>query len=94
MTGAMANAQHCRTEFIKYAKGSKEQAAAQADVFPERIRAVAAEEKCEFLDMRGIWDEYVKNAGKPEEWFRRDIIHANDRGKQILGRVLERFLAP
>jgi len=94
LTGAVANTQHCRSEFIKFSGMVPEQAAEQADMFPQRVQTMAAEEKCEFLDMRSIWDEYVKDAGRPEEWFRRDIIHANDRAKQILGRVLEKHFAP
>jgi len=94
MTGAVANTERCRAEFIKHAGKNAEQAAARADAFPQRVQAMAAEEKCEFLDLRSIWDEYVKNASRPEDWFRRDIVHANDRAKQILARVLERYFAP
>ncbi|MCY3023108.1 MAG: SGNH/GDSL hydrolase family protein [Planctomycetota bacterium] len=94
MSGAVANAERCRAEFVKHSGLPAEKAEEKVAAFPERIKAVAAEEKCEFLDMRAIWDEYMKGAAKPEEWFRRDIIHANDRGKQILGRVLERFFTP
>ena len=32
--------------------------------------------------------------GRPRAWFRRDEVHANSRGKQILGRILERFFDP
>jgi len=94
MTGPVANTQVCRSDFIKGAGEHAEQAAALAAAFPQRVQAMAAEEQCEFLDMRNVWDEYVKKAGQPEDWFRRDPVHANDRGKQILGLVLERYFTP
>ena len=32
--------------------------------------------------------------GKEVGWFMRDPIHANQRGEQVLGRILDRFFAP
>ena len=93
-TGAVANSRRCRSEFLKHTRLPKEKAIELVDGFAARVRNVAAEERCEFLDTRAIWDAYAENAGKPVDWFRRDIIHANDRGKQVLGRILERYFAP
>ena len=28
---------------------------------------------------------------KPHDWFNRDYVHNNDRGKQLIGRVLQRY---
>lgn len=92
-TGAVANSRRCRSEFLKHTRLPQEQAVALTDGFIGRARAMAEEERCEFLDTRAIWDAYVKKAGESEDWFRRDVIHANDRGKQVLGRVLERYFA-
>lgn len=46
------------------------------------------------FDMRTAWEEYLVASGRPRAWFQRDIIHANGRGKQILGRIMEQFFAP
>lgn len=58
------------------------------------MRRLAAEVKVEFLDMHGPWGRYIRESGKELVWFKRDDIHANGRGEQILGRILSRYLAP
>ena len=55
---------------------------------------MAAQEKVEFLDMAGPWGRYIHDSEHALGSFKRDRVHANDRGKQILGRILERFFAP
>ena len=57
--------------------------------FRFNMQKVAAEEKCAFFDMTGPWWEYVQNSGKTYGWFMGDAVHANDRGCQIIGRLLE-----
>jgi lysophospholipase L1-like esterase len=59
-----------------------------------RLMRLASEEKCEFLDMTGPWWQYVQNSGKTYGWFRGDAVHANERGAQILARILEKYFAP
>lgn len=52
----------------------------------------------DFARERGIafWNvtvptaDYLAASCKPHDWFNRDFIHNNDRGKQIIGRVLQR----
>ena len=44
----------------------------------------------EFIDMAKRWNDYLGKSQKSREWFNRDGIHGNDRGKQILGRILEK----
>ncbi len=58
------------------------------------LKKLAEEEKCGFFDMTGPWWEYIQTSGYALNSFKRDPIHANDRGKQILGRLMEKFLAP
>lgn len=53
---------------------------------------VAREEKAAFLDMSGAWGRYIRSTDKPLEWFKRDAIHANAYGEQVLGRILARYL--
>jgi lysophospholipase L1-like esterase len=62
--------------------------------FTERLRTMADEEKAAFLDTRGLWDAYIEQSSRPLDWYQRDWVHANERGKQVLGRMLERFFAP
>jgi len=62
--------------------------------FNAALHAVAEAGQITYLDMNTIWHTYIGASQKPFEWFHRDLLHANDRGKQILGRILERFFAP
>ena len=59
------------------------------DNFRYGMQKVAQEEKCAFFDMTGPWWEYVQNSGKTYGWFMGDRVHANARGCQIIGRLLE-----
>jgi len=59
-----------------------------------QLLRLASELKVEFLDMHGPWGRYIRESGKELTWFKRDNIHANERGAQILGRILSRYLAP
>ncbi len=57
--------------------------------FRFNMQQVAIEEKCAFFDMTGPWWEYIQNSGKTYGWFKGDAVHANGRGCQIIGRLLE-----
>jgi lysophospholipase L1-like esterase len=59
-----------------------------------QLRDLATELQCEFLDMTGPWWQYVQASGKTYGWFRGDAVHANERGSQILARILEKYFAP
>ena len=62
--------------------------------YRSRLKQLAEDEKCGFVDMTGPWWRYVQESGKDYGWFQRDRVHANDRGFQILGRILEKSFAP
>lgn len=62
--------------------------------YRDRLRQLAEEERCGFIDMTGPWWRYVQESGKCYGWFQRDRVHANDRGFQILGRIIETFFKP
>jgi len=64
------------------------------DSYRTRLKRLAADEHCGFIDMTGPWWRYVQQSGKDYGWFQRDRVHANQRGFQILGRILETFFAP
>ena len=57
------------------------------------MQRVAMEEKCAFFDMTSPWWTYVQDSGKTYGWFRGDAVHANARGCQIIGRLLQRWFA-
>ena len=57
--------------------------------FRFNMQKVAAEEKCAFFDMTGPWWTYIQDGGKTYGWFMGDAVHGNDRGCQIIGRLLE-----
>ncbi len=66
----------------------------QGDDYRARLLRMAAEEEVEFLDMTGPWGQYIKDSGLACGWFMRDVVHANERGFQVLGRILEKYFAP
>ena len=59
--------------------------------FRFNMQKVAAEEKCAFFDMTGPWWAYIQQSGKTYGWFQGDRVHANKRGCQIIGRLLEQW---
>lgn len=59
--------------------------------FVEKQRRLADEMKVEFLDIATAWHNYLGQSGKPWLWFQRDVVHGNDRGKQIVGRIIEAY---
>jgi len=61
---------------------------------PHPLARMAEEERAAFLDMGLVLGNYLLDCGKPYEWFMRDTVHPNDRGKQVMGRILERYFAP
>jgi len=75
-------------------RGPRSELLRRMETFPDDLRRMTSDEKVEFLDMRAAWDDYMLRSYRPQEWFLRDIIHANSRGKQVLGRILSRYLAP
>ena len=62
--------------------------------YRRRLKALADETKSDFLDMTAHWGRYVRESGEDLASFKRDEIHANARGEQILGRILARHLRP
>jgi len=64
------------------------------DSYRARLKRLADEIHVEFLDLRGAWGESIRQSGKDLDWFHRDPVHANERGEQIIGRILYRYLAP
>lgn len=59
-----------------------------------KLRALAESEDIAFLDMTAHWGRYIRESGHDIEWFKRDEVHSNGRGQQIIGRILAAHLAP
>jgi hypothetical protein len=53
------------------------------------LQKIANEEKCAFFDMNGPLWKYIKESGNTPGWYMADNTHANSRGCQIIGRLLE-----
>ncbi len=62
--------------------------------YRSRLSKLAQDEKAAFIDFAGIWGTYLRECGRPRLWYMRDPVHANERGFQVLGRILERWFAP
>jgi hypothetical protein len=71
--------------------GEKRKDSAQ---FATRLRRMAMVEKVDFFDIRKAWDEYMVSSGHDYDWFLRDSIHGNSRGKQVVGRLLAEYFRP
>ena len=55
------------------------------------LELLARETGAAFLDMEAAWAGYIRKSGKDLDWFKRDPIHANERGEQILGHILDSY---
>jgi hypothetical protein len=58
------------------------------------LRSLADEFGAEFFDMQFAWGEYLRQAGKPLGFFKRDPVHANAEGEAVLARILEQYFLP
>ena len=58
-----------------------------------KMRKLAEEEKCGFIDLDGPLNQYILDTGS-RGWYMKDYVHANDRGSHIIGRLLFEFFKP
>lgn len=65
-----------------------------SDGYHARIKRLADELHCEFVDLATAWGLHMKSCGKPYEHFMRDSLHANTRGKLVIGEILRAHFAP
>ncbi|MBL8991947.1 MAG: SGNH/GDSL hydrolase family protein [Spirochaetia bacterium] len=59
--------------------------------FNKELATMAEEEEVAYFDIGAAWHEYLATSGKPFQWFQRDLVHADDRGKQVLARLIEGY---
>ena len=57
------------------------------------LEALARETKAGFLDLEAAWGQYLRQPERDLSSFKRDLIHANERGEQILGHILANYLS-
>jgi lysophospholipase L1-like esterase len=62
-----------------------------AGAYGAALKALAAEERCAYLDMTTPWAEYIHSAAVHPHLFYRDVVHANEFGEQILARIMMAF---
>jgi len=65
----------------------------ERDSFNDELITLADETGIAMYDHGAAWHEYLGASCKPFEWFHRDAVHADDRGKQILGRLMHAYFA-
>ena len=83
-----------REGYLKFTKLPLGQAQENIAQFRARLERAVGEEKVALLDMRVAWNDFVRQSPPPLAWYMRDAIHANSRGKQVLGEILRRYLGP
>jgi len=59
--------------------------------YGKALRSLAKEEHCAYLDITTPWAEYIQSSKKHPHLFYRDVIHANEYGEQILGKIMLAF---
>ncbi len=60
--------------------------------YRSKLEKLAQDLNVEYFDMRIPWAEYIRQSGRPLASFKRDVVHANEQGEQIIGRILYRYL--
>lgn len=55
------------------------------------LRKLAVQERCAYLDMTTPWAEYIRSSKVHPHLFYRDVVHANEYGQQILGKIMMAF---
>jgi hypothetical protein len=94
MTGAVSPLDWFNNHYVVRSKLPKEKALENVNTFAARAAVVAREEDAEFFHIRRAWDEYIQSCGVDPDFFHRDFIHANARGRQVLARIIESYFAP
>ncbi|WCJ59250.1 SGNH/GDSL hydrolase family protein [Fontisphaera persica] len=59
--------------------------------YGKALKQLATEEKCAYLDLTTPWAEYIRSSGLHPHLFYRDVVHANEYGEQILGKIMLAF---
>jgi hypothetical protein len=65
----------------------------RAEEFCAQTESLRDEHRFSLFNLRGVWEDYLSNCGKPHAWYLRDGLHGNERGKQILARIAEIYFS-
>jgi len=58
------------------------------------LKAMAEDAHVGYWDMQTEWGKYIQSSGKAYDFYLRDPVHANARGRQILARLMCYYFAP
>jgi alpha-L-fucosidase len=61
--------------------------------YNRNLEKLAGEVGAAYLDMETAWGKYVRDSGRDLASFKRDPVHANEQGEQILGHILANYLS-
>ena len=59
--------------------------------FRASLEAMATDAEVAYFDMKTEWGKYISESGKDYDYFLRDPVHANARGRQVLARILASY---
>ncbi|MGB3776875.1 MAG: SGNH/GDSL hydrolase family protein, partial [Tunicatimonas sp.] len=66
----------------------------QGDDFRLQLAQLCAEEGVEYFDMKSAWGAYLTQSNASYDYYLRDPLHANARGRQVLARMLVAYFTP
>ena len=64
------------------------------DDFRLQLAQMCAAADVEYFDMKSAWGEYLSQSHASYDYYLRDPLHANARGRQVLARMLAEYFAP
>ncbi len=62
--------------------------------FRLQLAQLCAEESVEYFDMKSAWGAYLMQSNAAYDYYLRDPVHANARGRQVLARMLAAYFEP
>ncbi|MGB3585459.1 MAG: SGNH/GDSL hydrolase family protein [Tunicatimonas sp.] len=62
--------------------------------FRTQLAQMTSDAEVEYFDMKSAWGEYMAHTHASYDYFLRDPVHANARGRQVLARLLATYFEP
>ena len=62
--------------------------------FAAKLSTVLPSLNAGFFDTYAAWERYIAGCGRDPRWYQRDYVHANDRGRIVLGRIIAGYFVP
>ncbi len=63
----------------------------QSGSFRLQLEEMAQNAQVEYYDIKTEWGKYISSSEKPYDYFLRDPVHANARGRQVLARLMAQY---